>query len=155
MTILLKPKLLLVVILLIACSAVVTPQNTEPLQAAWVKEDIDGIAMLLKFLPFENQTIPLVKARLKDTWSVEEADFGFGGKRLDLGKGNGYTKMFVEAFLFNGQVACFSAKPLMLLKKRANSPPLGSGVPATPLFPPHAFLSSARSITLREKIRST
>jgi hypothetical protein len=45
--------------------------------------------------------------RLKDAWSVEEQDFGFGGKRLDLGKGNGYSKMFVEAFLFNGRVAYY------------------------------------------------
>jgi hypothetical protein len=104
---LLKPKLLLIAFLLIGSRTVASAQSSEPLEAAWVKEDIASVAIVLNLVPFENQSISLLKARLKDAWSVEEQDFGFGGKRLDLGKGNGYTKMFVEAFLFNGRVVYY------------------------------------------------
>jgi hypothetical protein len=104
---LLKPKLLLIAFLLIGFRTVVSAQSSEPLVAAWVEEDIASVAIVLNLLPFENQSISQIKARLKDTWSVEEQDFGFGGKRLDIGKGNGYTKMFVKAFLFNGRVAYY------------------------------------------------
>lgn len=104
---LLKPKLLLIAFLLIGSRMVASAQSSQTLEAAWVKEDIASVAVVLNLVPFENQSISLLKARLKDAWSVEEQDFGFGGKRLDLGKGNGYTKMFVEAFLFNGRVAYY------------------------------------------------
>lgn len=103
---LLKRKLLLIALLLIASRTVVSAQSNEPLEAAWVEEDIASVAIVLNLVPFEYQSISVLKARLKD-WSVEERDFGFGGKRLDLGKGNGYTKTFVEAFLFNGRVAYY------------------------------------------------
>src|ERR1044072_9956350 len=103
----LKPKLLLIALLLMSFRTVVFAQNSQPLEAAWIKEDIAGVPIVLNLVPFENQSIPLLKARFTDAWSVEEQDFGFGGKRLDLGKGNGYTKMFVEAFLFHGHVAYY------------------------------------------------
>lgn len=104
---LLTPKLLLIAFLLVSSLTIASAQSSEPLEAAWIKEDIASVAIVLNLSPFENQSISLLKGRLKDTWSVEEQDFGFGGKRLDLGKGNGYTKMFVEAFLFNGRVAYY------------------------------------------------
>jgi hypothetical protein len=62
-------KFFLMLLLLIVRGGVVAAQTTEPLEAAWVQKDIDGVATLLGLFPFENQPIATLKAKLRDTWS--------------------------------------------------------------------------------------
>jgi hypothetical protein len=58
-----KPKLLSIAFLLIGFRTTVSAQSSEPLEAAWVKEDIASVAIVLNLMPFEDQSISLVKAR--------------------------------------------------------------------------------------------
>ena len=100
-------KIFAPLLLLLLCSNVSVAQGAKPLVPEWAKADVEGVPEVLKLFPFENQRIVALKEKLKDTWSVEEYDLGFGGKRLDFAKGNGYTKIYVESFIFNGQVAYY------------------------------------------------
>jgi len=100
-------KALALLLFLLLRNSVSIAQSTEPLEPEWLKKDVEGVSEVLKLSSFENQQIEALKEKLKDTWSVEEQDFGFGGRRLDLGKGNGYTKIYIESFIFNGQVAYY------------------------------------------------
>ncbi|HEV7744450.1 MAG TPA: hypothetical protein VGO56_05600 [Pyrinomonadaceae bacterium] len=83
--------------------------QTEPLVAKWVKEDIDGVRSILELLPFEKQNINVVKAKLSKDWQVEETDLGFGATYLELGKGRGYSKDYVNALIYEGRVVQYEA----------------------------------------------
>jgi hypothetical protein len=96
-----------VAFLLASCVSI--EAQTEPLNQDWFAEDLEGVSELLRLLPFEKQNIEAVKTKLRSEWSVEESDLGFGGRYLSLGKGNGYTKEYVNALLYNGRVAKYEA----------------------------------------------
>lgn len=83
--------------------------QTEPLVAKWVKEDIDGVSSILELLPFEKQNIRGVKSRLTKDWHVEETDLGFGATYLELGKGRGYSKDYLNALIYEGRVVQYEA----------------------------------------------
>jgi len=55
--------------LLVGARTVVSAQSSESLEAAWVKEDIASVAIVLKLVPFGNQSISLLKARFADQLS--------------------------------------------------------------------------------------
>lgn len=75
----------------------------------WVDEDVEGVSSILGLIPFEQQDIEKVKARLRKDWHVEETNLGFGAKYLELEKGRGYSKGYVHSLIYNGQVAQYEA----------------------------------------------
>jgi hypothetical protein len=96
--------------LLFVCGANVSAvAQTKPLVTEWVAKDIEGVLAIVELLPFENQNIAGVTARLRKNWHVEETNLGFGAKYLELGKGQGYSTAYVHAVIFNGRVAQYEA----------------------------------------------
>ena len=82
-------------------------EKPEPLNLAWVKNDLDGIAALMKLMPVENQNLKNLKKRLKDDWSVDHEPLGFGSNRVRFSKGYGYSQVFVDVLTFKNKVAYY------------------------------------------------
>ena len=82
-------------------------ESEEPLKLEWVKDDVGGVAVLLKLMPIENQNIEILKKRLKDDWSVDDDQLGFGAKRVSFSKGYGYSSVYVDVLTFKNKVAYY------------------------------------------------
>ncbi len=82
-------------------------EKEEPLNLEWVQNDIDGVAMLLKLIPIENQNIGVLKKQLGKVWSVDDDQLGFGGRRVRFGKGYGYSAVYIDVLTFKDKVAYY------------------------------------------------
>lgn len=82
-------------------------ETEEPLNLEWVKNDVDGVAVLLKFMPVENQNIEFLKEQLKSFWSVDDEALGFGANRVRFGKGYGYSSVHIDVLTFKNQIAYY------------------------------------------------
>lgn len=100
---------LVTVFISVSCAQVSAMAQAETLVSDWVKEDLEGVSAITDLLPFEKQNIEGVKARLSKDWHVEETNLGFGAKYLELGKGQGYSKGYLNALIYNGRVARYEA----------------------------------------------
>ena len=84
-------------------------EKEKPLNLEWVQDDVDGIAVLLKLTPIENQNIEKLKKQLPAEWYVEEdKNLGFGANRFRFGKGYGYSSVYVDLLTFNNQIAYYN-----------------------------------------------
>lgn len=105
-----KPLPLILAGLIFVCAAhVSTMAQAEPLVSEWVNDDIKGVLSVVQLIPFEKQNLEKVKASLQKDWGVEETDLGFGAKYLELEKGQGYTKGYIYALIYDGRVAQYEA----------------------------------------------
>lgn len=91
-----KSQFILVVTAVLLVYMSTLGQKTK-LVKEWVHEDVEGVSSILRLIPFEQQDIEKVKARLRKDWHVEETNLGFGAKYLELEKGRGYSKGYVHA----------------------------------------------------------
>lgn len=82
-------------------------EKEEPLNLEWVQNDIDGVAMLLKLMPVENQNIGALKKQLNKVWSVDDDQLGFGGHRIRFDKGYGYSAVYIDVLTFKDKVAYY------------------------------------------------
>src|SRR5919205_1290999 len=82
-------------------------EREEPLNLEWVKNDVDGVAELMKLTPVENQNIELLKKQLKDKWSIDDDPLGFGANRVKFSKGYGYSSVYIDVMTFKNQVAYY------------------------------------------------
>jgi len=102
-----KRLLLLPVGLLILLSVPCHAQEAEPLNPEWLANDyrsMELISLLSSPGPLTTQKIlDILGVRDKD---VEE-DLGFGATRFSVGKGHGYTGLWVEAFVFKGTIGSY------------------------------------------------
>lgn len=90
-------------------SALVLAQNEkeEPLNPEWVRRDVQGVAVLMKLTPIENRNIEVLKKQLKDQWSVDEDWLGFGAKHVNIGKGYGYSSVYIDVLTFENKIAYY------------------------------------------------
>ncbi|HEY8227640.1 MAG TPA: hypothetical protein VIG25_20380 [Pyrinomonadaceae bacterium] len=79
----------------------------EPLNREWVRNDVDGVAVLLKLTPIENQNIAFLKIQLKRSWSIEDEPLGFGANRVSFSKGYGYSSIHIDVLTYENQVAYY------------------------------------------------
>lgn len=82
-------------------------ENKEPLNLEWVENDVDGIAVLMKLTPVENQNIEILKKQLKDVWSIDDDPLGFGANRVRFSKGYGYSSVYIDVLTFKNQVVYY------------------------------------------------
>lgn len=82
-------------------------EKEEPLNLEWVKNDVDGITVLMKLTPVEQQNIDILKKQLKDDWSIDDDPLGFGATRVRFSKGYGYSSVYVDLLTFKNQVAYY------------------------------------------------
>jgi hypothetical protein len=81
----------------------------EPLNPAWADEDIRGVRFLMGLTPIENHSISSLKTHFdafkykNASWS-DESVLGFGGKRVKLSMGLGYTTIYIDYLLFNDRI---------------------------------------------------
>jgi hypothetical protein len=84
-------------------------EKKEPLKLEYVQDDIEGIAVLLKLTPIENQNIEKLKKQLPAEWYIDEDEnLGFGANRFRFGKGYGYSSVYVDVLTYNNQIAYYS-----------------------------------------------
>jgi len=82
-------------------------QKEESLNLEWVKNDVDGIAVLMKLTPVENQNIDILKTHLKDDWSIDDEPLGFGANRVRFGRGYGYSSVYIDVLTYKNHVAYY------------------------------------------------
>jgi len=82
--------------------------GAEPLRPEWIARDTAGAALVGKLMPIREQ----ISAPIYDIFDVgvdrlDSFESGFGGRRISVRKGYGYTSMYLEAFEFDGRLARF------------------------------------------------
>src|ERR1044072_3538562 len=103
-----KQFFILPVGLLILLSFPCAAQEVEPLNPEWLANDYSSmqlISLLASPAPLTPQKImDILDVRDKDD---AEEDLGFGAIRFNVRKGNGYTSLSVEAFVFRGTIGSY------------------------------------------------
>ncbi len=89
-------------ILLLLLSQISWAQKEEKLETEWLAKDVESAKLIARLMPLESQTFETIKSILDVNTAVDDDDLGFGGRRFNLGKGNGYTSFYVDAFTFGG-----------------------------------------------------
>lgn len=111
-----KRQLFLAISLVFAIIAFPSPNTStvyaqskteEPLNLEWVKNDVEGVAVFLKWLPIENQNIEVLKTQLTKDWAIDDDALGFGAKRVRLQKGYGYSAVYLDVLTFKNKVAYY------------------------------------------------
>lgn len=96
----------------LAFAAISTPgqgEQQKPLDPVWVENDIKGVKFVLGLAPIERHGIREVEELFKKfpnkytSWT-DETVLGFGGRRVKLSMGIGYTTVYVDYLLFNNQI---------------------------------------------------
>lgn len=92
---------------LIFCSASSFAQEQDPLRPDWLAEDYKSIELISLLA----SPAPLTTQRIRDILRVgddgEEEDLGFGASAFDIAKGHGYTTLYVEGFVFRGNIGSY------------------------------------------------
>ena len=86
----------------VSCAA-----QKQPLNPEWLAADYGSIELVSLLSSPE----PLTTQRIRDILRVEgdgEEDLGFGASLFDIGKGHGYTSLYVEGFVFRGAIGVYS-----------------------------------------------
>ncbi|HKY30458.1 MAG TPA: hypothetical protein VJM12_21180 [Pyrinomonadaceae bacterium] len=82
-------------------------QKPEPLRPEWLAEDYKSIELVSLLA----SPAPLTTQRIRDILGVEddgeEKDLGFDASIFDIGKGHGYTTLYVEGFVFRGTIGFY------------------------------------------------
>ena len=82
-------------------------KTKEPLNLEWVKKDVEGVAVFLKWLPIEKQNIEVLKTQLTKDWAIDDDVLGFGANRVRLQKGYGYSSVYLDVLTFKNKVAYY------------------------------------------------
>ena len=90
-----------------AGSAAALGQKKEPLNHEWLRKDTEGVGMLLKLMPVERQNIDALKETLKEGWSIDDENLGFGANRTAFRKGYGYCSVNADVLTFKGDVGYY------------------------------------------------
>ena len=103
-----KRSLFLSVGLLILLSFAGKAQELEPLNPEWLADDYRSMELISLLA----SPAPLTIQKILDILGVgdkddPEVDLGFGATRFNVRKGNGYTSLSVEAFVFRGTIGSY------------------------------------------------
>lgn len=92
---------------LLFCSASSFAQEQVPLRADWLANDYKSIELISQLA----SPAPLTPQRIRDILGLEDdgddQDLGFGASTFDIGKGHGYTSLYVEGFVFKGTIGFY------------------------------------------------
>jgi hypothetical protein len=91
-------------LLLLAPCSTALAQKSKKLEVEWLARDVKAVELISTLMPIENQSIDSIRSILGVNTGGEEEDLGFGARRFSLGKGNGYTSFYVDAFTLNGAI---------------------------------------------------
>jgi hypothetical protein len=92
--------------LLILLSFPCRAQQREPLNQEWLAKDYASMELISLLA----SPAPLTTQKILDILGVRdkaEEDLGFGATRFNVRKGNGYTSLSVEAFVFKGRIGSY------------------------------------------------
>jgi len=85
----------------------VAAQEQEPLQAEWLARDLQSIELISNLASPSALTVQRIKDVLSLGKDGELEDLGFDTIRFDLGRGNGYTRLFVEGLAVKGSIGSY------------------------------------------------
>lgn len=92
---------------LFLCSISCVAQDQEPLNSEWIAADYKSIELISILASPGSLTTQKIRDVLDVGESGDEKDLGFGASLFDIGKGNGYTSLYVEGFVFAGTIGFY------------------------------------------------
>ena len=82
-------------------------QEQKPLEPEWLARDFRSVELVSQLTSPSALTLQRIKDILEVGESGEEEDLGFETTRFDLGRGNGYTRLYVEGIAVKGRIAVY------------------------------------------------
>ena len=100
--------LLPVAVLIFLCLPVSSlAQKKEKINQDWVQSDVENTRLISKIMPVEHQSVEDIATILGANTGIDVEDLGFGAKRINIGKGAGYTSLNLDIFTFNNTIAWY------------------------------------------------
>ena len=94
---------LVLLVFSVSCAAL----EQEPLRPEWLAEDYKSIELISQLASPAPLTIQAIRDILQIGDSGDEDDLGFGAIMFEFRKGNGYTALYVEGFVFKGAIGFY------------------------------------------------
>lgn len=98
---------LFTLITLIFCSGYSFAQEQVPLRPDWLANDYKSVELISLLA----SPAPLTPQRIRDILDLEDdgedRDLGFGASTFDIGRGHGYTSLYVEGLVFKGTIGIY------------------------------------------------
>ena len=82
-------------------------QEQQPLNAEWLARDYQAIELVSQLTSPSALTVQRIKDILEVGDDGREDDLGFDTSKFDLGRGNGYTRLYVEGLAVKGRIAVY------------------------------------------------
>lgn len=82
-------------------------QEQAPLNAEWLARDFQAIELVSQLTSPSALTVQRIKDILEVGDDGQEDDLGFDTTKFDLGRGNGYTRLYVEGLAVKGRMAVY------------------------------------------------
>ena len=97
----------LFVVLLVCNAPCAIAQDPEPMKPEWLARDFESVELVSLLASPSALTVQGIKDILRVGDSGEETDLGFDATTFDIGKGNGYTRLYTEGLVFKGNIAFY------------------------------------------------
>lgn len=95
------------IILLVCHTPYVAAQDPKPLNPEWLAEDFRSLELVSLLASPSALTVQGIRDILRVGDSGEEEDLGFEATTFDIGKGNGYTRLYAEGLTFKGNIGFY------------------------------------------------
>ena len=95
------------IILLVCHTTYAGAQDQERLRPDWLARDFRSLELVSLLASPSALTVQGIRDILRVGDSGEEEDLGFDASTFDIGRGNGYTHLQVEGFVFKGNIGFY------------------------------------------------
>ena len=97
----------LFIVLLVCHTPYAIAQDPEPMNPEWLAKDFQSLELVSLLASPSALTVQGIRDILRVGDSGEEEDLGFDATTFDIGKGNGYTRLYVEGLVFKGNIGFY------------------------------------------------
>lgn len=108
-----KKGVVLLVSLVVISNVAFAQGDEKALDPIWVANDVKSVKFVLGLIPIERRKIEDIEKQFKEfphkytSWK-DETNLGFGGKRVKLSMGVGYTTLSIDYLLFNDRIVRYA-----------------------------------------------
>lgn len=99
--------LLVILLAALAHTPYAAAQEQKPLNAEWLARDFRAIELVSQLTSPSALTVQRIKDILEVRDDGQEDDLGFDTTRFDLGRGNRYTRLYVEGLTVKGRIGVY------------------------------------------------
>jgi hypothetical protein len=96
------------IVLFVCYTPSAVAQDPEPLNPEWLAKDFQSVELVSLLASPSALTVQGIRDILRVVGdSGDDEDLGFDATTFDIGKGNGYTRLYVEGLVFKGNIGFY------------------------------------------------